>query len=223
MFYYKQGKKEVKKYYFSFDKKVLEEFKKEVIDRCSEITHYEYDSDKFPERREYSEIRNFRYEVIGAKESDDGYYTKDYIYHIGFDEYKYPYLVCLLDRLLIHNDFNAIDEIFRGSKNETFVPFKDRINIVSNELDAIENTDIANKRAKLEELQALINAAKLNETQEPISDYYNELKSIMNIKYLGSLSYDVIDQVSEFLDEYINFDRINEYNMEELYTGRGRN
>ena len=74
---------------FEFSKEELLSLRKEVIERCSEIIHHDYESYKGPDTRDTLRIRNFIHFSVSKNNSKRDEKISRYIY----EEYKFPYLV----------------------------------------------------------------------------------------------------------------------------------
>ncbi len=103
MYYFKYTDTNIEKYVVYFNRDELTNLRHKVITNCSEMTHREIDS--VEELSNNSRIRNL-------KRSNNGD-----TYHYSYDEYIYPRLVSIIDRLL-RNDDKVIDTIANNMQND---------------------------------------------------------------------------------------------------------
>ena len=103
MYYFKYTDTNIEKYVVYFNRDELTNLRHKVITNCSEMIHREIDSDE--ELSNNSRIRNL-------KRSNNGD-----TYHYSYDEYIYPRLVSIIDRLL-RNDDKVIDTIANNMQND---------------------------------------------------------------------------------------------------------
>lgn len=194
MLYFKINNNKIEKYQVIFDKEKIAKLKEKIITNCSLIEHKEYESVSNPNFNDDSIIKNFQRKTIGEKEYFEE--TKD-IYHFSYDEYIPPYLVKLIDRLL-KNDSKVIEEILNYQISE--VSIDERINLANQEFMKIDAENIAEKKAKLKELENLLKLKELNKNQQPINLYYIQLIKLMNFKFIDEMSLDKINKVELFLE-----------------------
>jgi len=204
MYYFEGDKDKITKYKISFEEKELEKIKIEIINNCSTIIHREerttfgmfgFGKSRFQDRLKY---RNYREEKVGIKEYIDG--PDEDIYHITYDEYIYPKLIELIDKL-IKGDISVIEEIFNDDKIEKPISYEEKIKKVSLELDKIDNLNIKEKRNKLNELEKVIKEAKLNENRKSIIYYYEEVKKIVIFNKEDEISLEEVERVRNFFGE----------------------
>jgi len=200
MYYFKYGETEIEKYEVLYEKERIEAFKNQVIENCSEIEHYEYDGTNGPNEFDYIRIRNFSKIRIGIREFNDFYSLPETLYHFIYDEYKYPYLVTLVDKLL-SNDPSSINEILNPNFKLEKEPLDIRIKKASEILDSINNLDINKKKRELEELEKLVKLAKLNQYQKPVKNYYEMLQSLITLKHIDTLTTDEHEKVNNFFNK----------------------
>ena len=195
MIYFRRNGEVIEKYQVDFDKEEIEKLKEEIINNCSFIEHEEYDSDYSPHFTDEI-IRNYRSTRTGK--------VKEYfeetrgIYHYSYDIYKPPYLVKLINQLFDGNS-KAIDEIL----NYDISPkssIDDRINIVNQEFIKMDPEDIRKRKAKLKELEDLLNAKKLNKNQQNIDVYYNQLVGLIKFNLIDTLQISELSRIESFLE-----------------------
>lgn len=195
MNYFKYGDTNIYKYRVIFDKEEIEKLKLEIINKCSRIVHNEYIGHRFFSKVDNLKIRNLIRKKVGVQEFIDG--PDEDIYRFSYDEYIYPSLVGLIDKLLA-GDATVIDTIFDPGKISEHISFKSSIERVSAELDQIDNLDIDKKRKKLDELQKLVDCEKLNRNQKPVSEYYQKLQSLITLEFVESISTEEVSKVNSF-------------------------
>lgn len=198
MNYFKQNGNMVEKYEINYEREVIENFKVRVINECSEIIHQEIDSTVGPDRSDYLKIRNYHQgSKVGVREYTDG--PDEYIYHFSYDEYKFPYLVSLIDKFL-NGDMYALKSIFNPDFKMESVSINTRIEMTMSELEEINNLDFDKKREKLDELKKLIEISNINKDQKPIADYYNKFKDLVSLNLVDTISIDEISKITSFFD-----------------------
>lgn len=198
MYYFKEKEDIIEKYLVSFSKETVEKLKIEIIDKCSEIEHHEYEGAKGPNEFDYLRIRNYEERYVRTQESRDSLQYPDIrIYHYSYDEYKFPYLVSLIDELLKGN-ISIIDKILNSESEIENKSINERIKIASDELDNIDNLDIVKKRTKLDELQQLITLQRINKNQKSVKPYYLKLRSLITLKLIDTIKKEEIKRVDDF-------------------------
>lgn len=198
MNYFKYNEKEIEKYEVVFEKEQIQQFRNQVINDYSEIEHHEYDDALEPNYLDYMRIRNYNSYKIGVK--NDFNYQPIEIYHFSYDEYKYPYLVTIIDKLL-SDDITAIDELYNPNYELEKVPFNSQIKEATEIFNTISNLKIDEKKSQLEKLQNLIESAKINQNQKPIKDYYLKLQEMITFNHIDTLTIEEYDRVNKFFDK----------------------
>ena len=197
MNYFKYTEDNVLKYRVLFDREEIEKLRIEVINKCSRIVHKEFEGYMFLGKVDNLRIRNFRRIRIGVHEFIDG--PDEDIYHFSYDEYVFPLLVKLIDKLLDGN-VSVIDKIFDDIISE-HITYDLQIKEKSNELDKIDNLDFDKKQKKLDELKQLVESAKLNQRQEPVREYYNKLQNLITLEYVESITTLEVSRVNDFFSD----------------------
>ncbi len=194
MYYFKNNGERIEKYQVNFSREKIERLKKEIIDRCSYIEHKEFISDYPPIFDDNSIIKNFHDTLVGKKEYFEE--TRD-VYSYSYDEYKPPYLIELINRL-INGDAEVIDEIltYDISSDESI---DDKIKLVNQEFMDIEAENIDGKKAKLKELGDLLESKDLNRDQQNIEPYYYQLIKLIEFDLVDSLTIFELNRVESFL------------------------
>lgn len=162
---------------FKFSREELLNLRSEIIERCSEIIHHDYEGYFGPNSKDSLRIRNYIYFSVSKNHSK----SEGKIYRYVYEEYKFPYLVSLIDRIL-KKDYSAIDEIINVSVDKEIVPFEEKINRASLELDSIPNLNIREKRMKLDELENYLVQLEYNRKQIPVFSYYEKVLVLLGIK-----------------------------------------
>jgi len=213
MYFYADKEDRIEKYLVTFDEGLLIELRKEIIDNCSLIEHCEYDAAYGPfsmfgkdstKDNEYC-IKNYSENFLYVRESRDSLqYPDEDIYHFSYDKYIFPKIVFYIDEILKGN-FQVLKkapESFEASKY-----FKDKIEEVSKELDAIDNLDVDKKQKKLEELKKLVKKAKLNENQKSTNKYLERLNNLISLKSVDTISIEEIARVDSFYEKETKYTR----------------
>lgn len=195
MNYFKKNETSIEKYDVKFERDEIERLRIEVINNCSEIFHREYDSTQGPNQFDYLKIRNYKQQENGYQEYIDG--PDEPVYHFTYNEYKYPYLISLIDRLL-DGEESTLEEIFNYTPTDKRLSIEDRIKIMSDEIDQIPNIEVDEKTNKLEELKQLIEHSKLNSNQKPTEQYYLRLQELIQLELVDTISTDELTRVSAF-------------------------
>lgn len=194
MLYFRRNGEVIEKYQVDFDKEEIEKLKEKIINNCSFIEHEEYESDYSP---------RFTDEIIKKFTSTPTGKVKEYfeeirvIYHYSYDKYKPPYLVKLINQLFDGNS-KAIDEILNYDIS-TKSSIDDRINIVNQELIEMDPENITKRKAKLKELEDLLNAKNLNKNQQNIDVYYNQLVGLIKFNLIDTLQISELSRIESFL------------------------
>lgn len=149
----------------------------EIIEKCSEIVHHDYESVSGPNLRDSLRFRN----VIHFPVTRSILKSEGKIYRYVYDEYKFPYLVELIDRIL-KGDFTALIEILNINYEKELKPIQSKIDKASKELDMIDNLNIKDKRKKLDELEAYLEQLEYNKKQKSVILYYERVIDILGIK-----------------------------------------
>ena len=191
MFYFKVDSEVALKYEVKFNKFEIEKLREDIIRNCSIIIHREYYNTFSPHFTDKSLVFNFKSKLIGEKEYFEE--TKD-IYLYTFDEYKPPYLIKLIDRLL-KEDASIIDELL-NYKVENEVSFDEEINLVNQEYLNADN--IFEREQRIKELENLLNQKNLNKNQQSTDSYYQKLLSLIKFALIDTLSLDYIQRVEDF-------------------------
>lgn len=173
---------------FKFSKNELLSLRREIIDRCSEIIHHDYEGNSGPDSRDDLRIRNY----IHFSVSKNHLKGEGKIFRYVYEEYKFPYLVSLIDRIL-RKDYSAIDELINVNINKENISLEERINRTSLELDSIPNLNIREKRIKLDELENYLIQLEYNKKQIPVFSYYEKVLNLLGIKKI-----EVVEETCEY-------------------------
>jgi len=183
-----------------YDSEQLEKIRLEIVNNCSEIEHCEYDDVVGPNRSDSLRIRNYSAERIGKRELNDFYATDLDLYHYSYDRYNYPRLVSLIDRLL-NGDAQAIFLISNPSLNNELPTVSERIKQSSQDLDAIDDSNINEKKKKIAELEKLLKLEKYNKNQQPVIDYYARVRNLITLEFVDLITMDEILRYTSFFNE----------------------
>ena len=120
--YFKDDGNIIGKYNVSFDRNVIASFRKEIIDKCSLIIHHDMESMREPYLKDILKIRNYTKIQISKGKIDNTKLNGRVTYRMIYDEYKFPYLAFLIERIL-EGDIYALDEVFNinEKKEEMYI------------------------------------------------------------------------------------------------------
>ena len=195
----------IEKYLVTFDEKLLRELRKEIIDNCSLIEHYEYDGTRDPSNTEDSEIRNLSCKFVEREESRDSlHYPDKDVYHYSYDKYVYPKFISYIDNFL-KGDIQLLSKM--PETTNVVKELKLRINTLSEELDAIDNLDIKNKKWKLEQIERRVNQLKLNENQVSTDNYFQKFNDLITLILVDTITIEEIARVDSFYEKETKYTR----------------
>ncbi|MBE6141121.1 MAG: hypothetical protein E7172_06320 [Firmicutes bacterium] len=203
MVYYSKCDDKIRKLDVKFDAEKLENIKQEIIKNCSLITHFEYDATVFPENNNIRNVENLFFEHIGNRDNSNS--PDRNVYHFSFDEYKFPYLVRLINELQNGNS-DALYEIINPNYEMEEKIFGCKIEELNNEkinnlIWEIDNNSFDNsiKLVKLNQLNELIKQKELNKNRMPICFYYIKVRSLIKLTKIDEYDYDLFKQNCEFI------------------------
>jgi len=183
--YYKETDDYIDKYGVGVDTEALSSLAIDIRDNCSYIEHKVVKGSKkckpdILKCKTYSEVK------IG--EAQDGS-----LYRYTYDEIIYPrYLNNIIE--LLNGNVDVVEEIFNPVED---ISIDERIKLLSNEIDNIDNTNVDLKVKKLEELKNLIEISK--QKVKKVSDYYKEVQSLVVPPFLlGRMPKKEIIEVQNF-------------------------
>ncbi len=203
MFYIKETNNEVIKYEVELDIERLKSLKDEIIEKCSEISHYCYESDYelTHDFLQNHDIRNYHFTETGKK--------KDYfeeirdIYKIEYDEYEHPLIVDYIDSL-INGDTSVIPSLKSyssfthplGAARESEKAVKRTlINYLNKPLEEIE---IESLTQSIHTLSCLKEDILKNKNQKNVSVYYDDVMKCITLTEVDRIYKDAIRRVEEF-------------------------
>ena len=197
MYFYEYNNGRIDKFLVNIDEEKLENLRNEIINNCSEIIHRDITGIKGPNYFDYLKIRNYSEKRIGVKENS--FYADEIVYRFTYDEYIYPYLILLIEKLK-QGETRVIGEIRNPDLSKEKTSYDQRIIELSKELDNIDNLNIIEKRNKLDELEKLIEIAKLNENQKSVYIYYLKVQQLIALELVDSINISEISKVINFFD-----------------------
>ena len=195
MIYFKRNEENIEKYNVTFDKDKIKELRTEIIEKCSFIKHYEFESDYGPRFTKNDIIKNFRRsntdKVVEYFEE-----TRDVDLY-SYDKYIPPQLIDLIDQLL-DGYTKAINKIL---KYEVSVKptLDDKINEVNQDIINMVPENISQRKEKIEELEKLLKEKELNQNQKSIDEYYEKLLSLIKIDLIDTLPISELEKIESFL------------------------
>ena len=197
MLYFRKNDDVIEKYQVNFDKEKIKKLKQEIINNCSFITHIECESDYTPILSNEI-VRNFTYTPTG-KEREYFEETRD-IYHYSYDRYEPPYLVALINQLLLLNDNSKVIDQILNYEIASKSTIDDKIELAYKEFKEIDPENATKKAEKLKELENLLKAKKLNINQQNIDLYYNQLIELIKFNLIDSLPINELNKIESFLE-----------------------
>ena len=197
MLYFRKNDDVIEKYQVNFDKEKIKKLKQEIINNCSFITHIEYEGDYAPILSNEI-VRNFTYTPTG-KEREYFEETRD-IYHYSYDRYEPPYLVALINQLLLLNDNSKVIDQILNYEIASKSTIDDKIELAYKEFKEIDPENATKKVEKLKELENLLKAKKLNINQQNIDLYYNQLIELIKFNLIDSLPINELNKIESFLE-----------------------
>ena len=163
----------------SYDKEELKEFREKVIENASIIRHKKYTAHHSPfyNKKGTEPIRIVNLKKEFAFEDEFGL---DCFYY-EFDEYVYPYLIVLIDRLLC-DDLSALKDIYCPDMSKELTPYDYEANHILEQLH-LNSTNIDDKIKLTEQLRELyVNSKNDDKYGTMIIQYYFELMSMIDLK-----------------------------------------
>jgi len=208
MFYFVKIGKYVKKYKVNFEKKELQRLRLEIINNCSEVIHRVHNSVDSQEYYDCLRFRKFRRDKIGTVEVNG---EEKNVFHFSYDEYIFPYLVSIIDQILLGNSeaiTKIVDPDFSKEPPTVFERKKiilsklEKFNKDISKADSIENFIEREKNiSKLHlDLQVIIANDKLNRSQKSVLGYYSKVLEILNFKLVDTLDLNDKSRIKEFFD-----------------------
>lgn len=186
MIYYKNGL-----YYdVHYDIDDLNRIKNEAIENASCIIHQNYNGNYRcspyyrKKARDPREIRNYKQELISIQKDSNGRNEK--IYHYEYDEYLFPHIVSLIDRLKLGST-EVLDEIYNPDYVKEFVPVYYKIHELEQELIRTDDKNLNKKLEILYELKYQIKIARDEKIDIPVEKYYKELQEAIYLYRLNTL------------------------------------
>jgi len=211
-----RNKDKMLKYEVLIDKELLSKLKYEIIEKCSIITHKDYQDTYLPKMYgidDYLKYRNYSEVKIGVREYNDFYSMPEDLYRIKYDEYKFPYLVELLDKLL-EDKIEVLKEIYNVNNKKEIISFDEKINRQKELIESINDSEYDKKISELEKLKDLIEQKELNKNQVNVIKYYNKVKKLISYNLIDSITYEEVKRVSNFYNSKVfvkQMDEIKKY------------
>ena len=203
MVYYEETENEVIKYEVKIDREKLSILRHNIVNKCSKIKHYCYETDNLPELYffEDNDIRNYISRKTGEKKE---YFEEERdVYEITYDEYQHPKLADYIDKLLQGN-LKVLSKLkkYKGDsleKDYVIELFNESKQIIMKELNKpLMNINVDDLVYEVEYLQTLQSMIKLNEKQENAISYYNAVMKCVTLTEVDRLNKDDIKRIREF-------------------------
>jgi len=191
----------IKKYLVYFNREELEKIRIEIIDKCSELVHHEYEysgrlSSTFAD--DYLKIRNFKETKIGEEENKKCDFSVKKMYHYSYDELIYPYLVTIINGIL-NGDISSVYELLNPNFDKERKSFDERISNLNEEISN-GNIDNNSRISKLNKLKKLITDKELNKNQQSVFDYYEKVRKLIVLTCIDYIDIEQFERISKFLD-----------------------
>lgn len=200
MIYFTKQEDKIEKYNIEFNEEELIKLQKEIINNCSEITHYEYEGTEEPKATPYLKRTNLIQTKIGTVENNDSlYYPDETLYHYSYDEQEYPYLIKLIDKLLARKS-DAIYEIFNPNPNKEKEPVIKRVSNLKKEIDNLKTSELIKSYSKLDKLQKLLQKLEINKNQKSVLEYYPKVQALLTFELIDSIDLSSISRIEEFFE-----------------------
>lgn len=206
MYYYNIENENIIKYEVSIDKENLEKLKREIIEKCSEISHIHEEAVGLPNYRNYDHVRNYKYEFLRKVERNDFYGTTLDIYLVDYDYYEHPELAKHIWYLL-RGDTSIISQII-NPKIENIDEEKNIMNEQQQIIEILNNnkdTDITKQLELLKENQEKLKEYKakkeLNKNQVSVEPYYQKVLDCISFKEISKISLQDLLNIQEFLSQ----------------------
>lgn len=198
MYYIEQEGNYLVKYDIYIEIEKIIELKREIIEECSEIEHYSYDSVFVLHYKDDLYIRNFQQSYIGATFND----LRDK-YHFEYDKYEEPELVKIIDSLLGNNG-TVISKLKKPvqpktkkhqKENELKQEINDILSIDINELDITKIDELK------EEIQKYQEYVKLNANRKSELEYYPKVLECIKLTEINRIDKNILMEAESFLSD----------------------
>ena len=199
MIYYKQAEDCIIKYNVTYDKTLLEQIRKDLIDRCS-IKKHIIKKDTINPKDGY--INPLAEKISKLKKTDTGKTIDDkVVYEFDYIYTCYPKLVLIIIGLLNENE-SSLKELF-DYEIEHPIDFDKQIERKKDEIkeNFLEYTEDDFNRVK-RDLFLLFENRKLNEKSTSTMECYYKLLTSLNYEEVDKVSYDMIDKYNLFFEGY---------------------
>jgi len=208
VFIFIKTKDEILKYEVIFDKEGLLKLKYEIIDKCSLITHFDYEDTYLPKMYgidDYLKYRNYSETKIGVREYNDFYSMPEDLYRIKYDEYKFPYLVELINKLM-DNDIGVVKEIYNINYKKEIISVDEMIKNQKKIIESIDDIKVDKKIKELKKMQDLLKQKELNKNQINVNKYYSKVKKLIKFNFVDSLRCEDSKRVFNFYNHTANME-----------------
>lgn len=210
MYFYDLEDITIVKYEVKINISELKKLKKEIIKNCSRIVHKSYETTQFPNVF-LNNIKNYNSQNTGRKDENN-----NDIYLVSYDLYIYPYLVTLINELLLNNmsvinelqEYQEIYSIEQMDINGEYKKLLDKIN--SKEDIKIVGTneseeDRKKRKQLLKEMEKLLtnfeNQNSINSKSTEIDKYRLKVLNCINLKKIGNLSLKTFIEIQDFFTD----------------------
>ena len=172
------------RYEVSFDEEKLREFRDEVIEKASLVTHHDYVGHNGPfyelQAPDPLEIRNYTASLVG---SDD----KGNLIRFQYDKYEFPALANYI-RELLEGDYIVFDKIYNPTYEEEAIPILSEFKAVSEEIysSRIYGKPVKNMDELVDQLLNLLEKYRTGDYIIPVAKYYEDAKKLFEVKKLDN-------------------------------------
>ena len=212
MYFFDLDETIVVKYEVEINNEKLKKLKKEIIKKCSMIEHKSYETINPLSQFNFYYMKNYKKEKTNKKDFE----TKKDIYLISYDLYNPPYLVTLIDELLLGNtsvinDIKNYHESFSINEPSINDKYKKLLDLLYDPdyvkiYGVPENQEEKRNRVKLlkemEDLLTNYKNKKINNSKEKnIDDYRIEVLDCITMKQIETISLESLVKIQRFFDK----------------------
>lgn len=191
----------VEKCSVEINKEELEKLRIEIIEKCSEIVHHEYDlSSRLPEDfvDDSLKIRNFKETKIGERDIDPRKSPIKKLYHYSYDQLEYPYLITIINNMLKGKE-SAIEEILNPDFSKERKSIDEKIKELQEELNS-KKLSVSEEILVLNRIKKLLETKKLNENQESVLEYYDKVKNLITLTRIDFINVEQLKRIYDFFE-----------------------
>jgi len=209
MYFYNLEGTMIIKYKVDLNVTKLKKLKQEMINNCSQITNKTYETiETLLFDSQY--VKNYKRENTNKKDFD----TNKDIFLVSYDLYNPPYLVILIDQLLLGNTIviNKIkkyNEIYCVDNSFIQEQYQNLLSSIYGEEDIKiygEHPDETKKERKkqlLKEMEKLLNMYETqNKNNDLIEGYRLQVLECINLNVIKTISLNMLFDIQDFFNDY---------------------